>query len=173
MNFFEAATKRRSIRSFSGEAVPAEQLNALIDAARRAPSAGNGQPWSFVVIRNRALIGRLCPECCQFEWISKAGAVIAVCIDLARAKKRYGDRGLSLYCIQDTAAAVENILLGAEELGLSACWVGKFDEVACAGLLGLDDLLRPVAMIPLGVGTGESPPERRLRPLADIVRYID
>ena len=77
-----------------------------------------------------------------------------------------------LYCIQDTAAAIENILLAATAYGLGACWVGAFDEEATASVLELEQELRPVALIPIGYPDQEKRPVPR-RPLDEVVRVIN
>jgi nitroreductase len=76
--------------------------------------------------------------------------VIAVCADPDRSAARYGKRGTNLYCLQDTAAATEHILLAATALGLGGCWVGAFDEAAAARALALPEHLRPVALVSIG-----------------------
>jgi nitroreductase len=66
----------------------------------------------------------------------------------------YGDRGEKLYCIQDSAAAVEHVLLLAVDNGLGACWVGAFDENEVSKILNLPLHVRPVAIIPIGYPKG-------------------
>jgi len=61
------------------------------------------------------------------SFIPRAPLVVVACADRSIVS-RYGDRGLRLYCIQDTAASVQNLLLAAQDLGLGTCWVGAFDE---------------------------------------------
>ena len=88
--------------------------------------------------------------------------MIVVAADPQRSARTYGTRGAELYSIQDTAAAVQNMLLAVVALGLGACWVGAFDEKAAARVLELPAHLRPVAMIPIGY-TKERPMPRRPR----------
>jgi nitroreductase len=61
------------------------------------------------------------------SFIAQAPLVVAGCADL-RIASRYAERGTGLYCIQDTAASVQNLLLAARDLGLGTCWVGAFKE---------------------------------------------
>ena len=77
-------------------------------------------------------------------------AVIVVTTKPELSASKYGERGSELYSIQDTAAAVEHILLSATALGLGGCWVGAFDEEATSQTLELSPTERPVAIIPLG-----------------------
>ena len=84
------------------------------------------------------------------EFVAEAPVVIVVCAVPGESARRYGERGRSLYSLQDTAAATQNILLAAAELGLGSCWVGAFEERAAATALGLPPAWRPVALVPVG-----------------------
>ena len=80
----------------------------------------------------------------------------------------YGFRGRALYCIQDTAAATQNILLTAYSLGLGACWIGAFNEDEAKEALNAPEGIRPVAIIPVGYAN-EVPSQRDRRPLSRIM----
>jgi nitroreductase len=102
-----------------------------------------------------------------------AAAPVAIVVAApAESSRGYGARGRDLYCLQDTAAATENLLLSATAAGLGACWVGAFDEESVHSALGLEPGWRPVALIPVGV-PAEAPPQRTRRPLAEITRWIE
>jgi len=154
----EAIKGRRSIRAFSGGEVSEEQLATLIDAARWAPSAGNLQPWEFISVRSPETKAKLARAAGGQSFVAEASVVVVVCADLRQAAAGYGERGASLYCIQDTAAATQNILLTAHAMGLGACWVGAFDEEAVRAVLKIPRPYRPVALIPIG------PPAQRPKP---------
>ena len=83
--------------------------------------------------------------------------MIVVTLDRERAERKYQQRGLELYAFQDTAAAMQNMLLCAADLGFAACWVGAFDEEACRRVLDLPAHLRPVAMLPVGYPAADAP----------------
>ena len=108
------------------------------------------------------------------KWMLTAPVIIVVCADLARSGEAYGQRGMGLYAYQDTAAAVENILLSVAELGLASCWVGAFREEMAAKALKIKDhsTIRPVAMLPVGY-PAETPPPTPRRPLEEITIYLD
>src|SRR4030042_1984948 len=91
--------------------------------AERARPRANIQPWRFIILRSLDARERLAGALHQ-RWAAAAPAVIVVCVDPRPCAARYGDRGEYLYAIQDTAAAVENILLAAGDRGPAACWVG-------------------------------------------------
>ncbi len=171
MDFEWLIHTRRSVRSFTEQEVPEGMLHQLLQAALSAPNAGNLQPWHFFVIRERALKEKLC-ECFSFSWPAQASAFFVVCLDAARSASKYGERGERLYCIQDTAAAVENILLCAHGLGLASCWIGSFDEELCSKVLHIRPGLRPIAILPIGY-PAEQPQQRPRRPLAEVVTFLD
>jgi nitroreductase len=168
MDVFDAIRNRRSIRSYEEGAVTEGQIETLIEAASCAPSAGNIQPWEFVVVRDSQIKMRLSAAALEQVFIEEASVVIVVCANEARSRQGYGSRGANLYCIQDTAAATENLLLAAHALGLGTCWIGAFREDAARSALNVPSHLRPVAIIPVGIPS-ESPSPRRRRPLAEII----
>jgi len=122
LDLFEAIKTRRSIRAFTREEISDREIEKILDAARWAPSAGNIQPWIFVVVKDPGTKRRLSEAALSQFFIEEAPVVIVVCADQERSRRGYGSRGANLYCIQDTAAATQNILLAAHALGLGACW---------------------------------------------------
>jgi len=168
LDVFEAISSRRSIRTFEKRAVSDEQVGMLIDAARHAPSAGNIQPWEFVIVRDQQTKKQLSSAALNQAVIEGAPVVIVVCANEARSGQGYGSRGVTLYCIQDTAAATQNILLAACALGLGTCWVGAFREEMVRRSLNTPTDVRPVAMIPVGY-PAENPALRKRRTPDEIV----
>jgi len=151
LDVFEAIEKRHSVRSFEeGKDVAEELVEKLIRYACLAPSAGNVQPWRFMVIRDSEMKRKLSQAALGQGFVAAAPVVIVVCTDLAAHASSYGRRGEELYSIQDTAAAIENLLLAATSLGLGTCWVGAFREEEASRVLRLRQDLRPVALIPVG-----------------------
>lgn len=151
MDFWQVLEARHSVRDFDTERdVPSEMVTRLLQAAIRAPSAGNCQPWYFMVVRNQEVKNALAQAALNQWFISQAPVVVVVCADPERSALRYGDRGRRLYALQDTAAAAENLLLAAVASGLGACWVGAFHEEEAAQALELPPHFRPVAIIPIG-----------------------
>ncbi|HLN89577.1 MAG TPA: nitroreductase family protein, partial [Candidatus Binatia bacterium] len=128
MDLLDAIGKRRSIRNYRKQDLPHGTVEKLIEAARLAPSAGNVQPWEFVVAATQKTKTDISYAAYGQKNLQEASVVIVVCTDEKRAEESYGDRGKTLYCIQDTAAAIQNILLTACSLGLGTCWVGAFKE---------------------------------------------
>jgi len=169
---FEAIKTRRSVRAFVQEEIPEAQVARIVTAGLQAPTAGNVQPWFFYVIRDGYLRKKLAESALQQSFIAQAPVVIIVCADLERARAGYGRRGEQLYCIQDTAAATQNMLLAAHALGLGACWVGAFSEELVADLLDLPSFHRPVAVVPVG-RPAHRPRDPGRRPLDAVYAEID
>lgn len=164
--------KRRSIRGFTDQRISDENITQLLEAAVEAPSGGNSQPWHFHVIRDKAIIQKIFDQSLRQKFILSADSMIVVSMDPERSAKNYGDRGRNLYCYQDTAAAVQNILLAATDLGLGSCWCGAFDEAKLSAVLSIPKNLRPVAIIPLGYIADKNGKKADRRPLGDVVTYV-
>ncbi|HJW65306.1 MAG TPA: nitroreductase family protein [Candidatus Bathyarchaeia archaeon] len=170
MELQEAIKGRRSIRNFKKQNIPEETITQLIEAASYAPSAGNIQPWQFIIIRNPTIKKKLAESALNQAHIKQAPIVIVVCADEKRSSMGYGTRGKTLYCLQDTAAATQNILLTAHSLGLGTCWVGAFNEDDAREAVNAPEGVRPVAMIPVGIPDG-NPKQRSRKLLSQITHY--
>ena len=170
MELFEAIKDRRSVRRFKPDHVSDEDLNKILRAGISAPSAGNRQSWEFVIVRDPKIRENLSRAAHEQNSLVEAPVVIVICADAERSASRYGERGRSLYSLQDTAAAAQNILLAAYELGYGTCWVGAFDEGMVAKTINAPACARPVILIPLGRPAEKPLPTSRLS-LDDIMRH--
>ena len=168
MQIPEMIRERRSIRAFSDREVPEKEAELLVEAACLAPSAGNRQPWEFVIVRDDENKRRLAEAAYGQHFIAEAPVVFVVCADPSRSASRYGRRGIELYCLQDTAAAVQNLLLTAKANGLGSCWIGAFDEARAAEVVGAPRGVRPVAIVPVGY-PAEGPLPRPRRRLSEVI----
>jgi nitroreductase len=171
MEFSEVIAKRRSVRHFNAKLeVSDEDIRALLEAAVSAPTAGNIQPWRFTVVKSLDAREKLAGALSQ-RWATSAPVVIVVSVDPRPCAARYGDRGEYLYAIQDSSAAVENILLTAVDRGLASCWIGAFDEAAVRDALGIAAPITPVALLPVGY-SAESAGRPARRPLAEVATWL-
>ena len=168
MEFFEAIKNRRSIRTYKKQELTQDTINQLIDAARLAPSAGNAQSWAFVLATESKTKEALANAAFGQKWLEEAAVVFVVCADMKRAEESYGERGKTLYSIQDTSAAIENILLAAYSMGLGTCWMGAFREEEIRKVINAPPHMKPVALIPVGY-PNESPRARSRRPSSEVV----
>ncbi len=116
---------RRSIRKYVDQPISEDQVQWMLRAAMNAPSAGNEQPWEFLVITNRNKLKRV-PE---FHPYSKmlAGAPLAILVVADPARAKYEGELRQLW-IQDCSAATQNILLAAHSLGLGAVWLAVYPD---------------------------------------------
>jgi nitroreductase len=147
MDILEFIKSRRSIRRFLDKPVEKEYLTKILEAARWAPSAGNCQPWRFIVITERKKIQEFDPFFHQ-PWVMNAPVVIVVLAAPEDSYRRYGP-GSNWY-IQDCAAATENMLLMAHGLQLGAVWVGAFSKEAVRKELAIDDKYEVFGLVCLG-----------------------
>jgi len=170
LDVFEAIKSRRSVRAYTNQPVSDSEVEKLIDTARWAPSAGNIQPWEFIVVRDQEIKKRLSEAALNQTFIEEAPVVIVVCANVVLSGQGYGSRGANLYCLQDTAAATQNMLLAAQAIGLATCWVGAFNEEEARKVLNIPSGIRPVAMIPVG-HPNEKPIARSRRRLSEIVHH--
>ncbi len=173
MELFELIKKRRSIRKYDpAKPITDEQVNKILEAAIWAPSAGNTQCWRFFVVRNPEVKEELAVKAGHQPFINDAPVVIVVCADLNHLGRSYGSRGRETYAIQDTAAAIENMLLTITDMGLSTCWIGAFDEEKAVKILRLPDGFRPLAMLPIAYSVMKPTPPPR-KPLTEVVTRVD
>ena len=138
---------RRSIRSYTDRDVSEEDVETLLRAAMAAPSAGNGQPWHFVVIRQRATMEKIMKAHPYSKMLAQAPVCIAVLADVT-LERHPG------YWVQDCSAATMNVLLAAHALGLGAVWLGMHPqperEKAIKTILTLPDKVRCLSLVAIG-----------------------
>lgn len=166
----DAIRGRTSVREYKPDPVPDDVLKEIIEAAMLAPSSGNVQDWEFVVVKTPEGRNALAAAAFNQSFVTHAPCVIVVCTDLDRITKAYGERGRSLYSIQNTSAAVQNLMLAAWDKGLGTCWIGAFDEEAVREAVILPADARPLALITLGYPAGK-PIKSRRRPLDDVLHW--
>jgi len=148
MDAFEAIANRRSIRNYTGDSIPREDLEKIVDAGRLAATGGNRQPWTFIVITEKEMIEKLKVAA---EWMDKAAAIIAVVLDPS-----------SRWWLEDGAAAVENMLIAATALNYGACWLEGYTtprENEFKELLVIPEHKRLLTLIPIGVPAAGVPAE--------------
>jgi nitroreductase len=147
MDTMDTILTRRSIRKYKKKTISDEILQKLLQAAFSAPSAGNQQPWHFVILDDRKILNVIHTFHPSARMITEADKAILVCGDLNLEKFKG-------YWMIDCAAAAENILLAAHSLGLGACWLGIYPrDGRVAGmrkLLQLPINIIPFALISLG-----------------------
>ena len=160
MDILEAVRKRRSIRNFQKKEIPEELVDKLTESLVWAPSAGNLQSRKFYFIRDEAVKRKIAGAALNQGFIADAPLVIVGCTDSHVAGK-YGERGVTLYSIQDVACSIMAMMLVAFDNKLGTCWVGAFREEELTRILNLPMNLKPVVIIPVGYPSkNPSPPQR-------------
>lgn len=167
MEVFECIITRRSIRKYLDTSVEWDKVGTILEAGRLAPNSGNIQDYNFIVVQDEDKRKAIAEASLRQHWMSKAPVHIVVCADLKKSERFYGVRGNRLYSIQNCAAAIENMLLTANSLGLGACWVGAFDENVVSRVLGIPDYARPQAIITIGY-SDEKPKTPQRFPLTTV-----
>ena len=160
MDALDAIHTRRSIRKYEDKPVPEELVQKVLAAAMSAPSANNTQPWHFVVITDRKLLGEV-PKINRYAAMAEhAPLAILVCGDVT-LKQVPG------YWVVDCSAAVENLLLAAHALGLGAVWTGIYPRQermdGFRRLLSLPENVAAHSLIVLGYPAETRPREDRYR----------
>jgi len=171
MEFFQVLKERQSIRKFAPNAVEDGDLEDILRAANRAPSAGNLQAYEIYVVTKSDYKSALSKAAFEQLFIDGAPVVLVFCAYPARSEWKYGRRGRRLYAIQDATIACTFAMLAATALGLACVWVGAFNEIAVHQVIGSPSGTVPVAVLPIGYGA-ERPPRSSRRSLDDLVHVI-
>ncbi len=158
MEFKKVIEKRRSIRKYKDTPVSRENIMAILEAARIAPSASHRQPWHFIVVEDAEAIKKLAKQ----EWAASAPAMIVGLADQAASPN---------WCINDLGVAFEHMVLAATDLGLGTCWMGQSNrEELVSELLGVPGNFKVVALMTLGEAD-ETPSPKERKSLDEIVSW--
>ena len=150
MDAIEAMEQRAGCRKYTDEVVDRELLGLVLDAGRVAPSAGNLQDRSFIVVKEEATRNAIADACGNQVWMKSAPIHIIIVSEHKKTQKFYGDRGEKIYAIQDAAFSAENMLIAATHLGLGSSLVVGFKEEVVGELLKIPVPAKAYAIITLG-----------------------
>jgi nitroreductase len=158
MDFFDTLLGRRSIRHYAPGEIDVNDLATILRAGMAAPSAGNEQPWHFIVIRDRDTLRALSEAHPYAEMVRSASLAILVCADMEAVKHRD-------FWPQDCAAATENMLLAVHALGLGSVWLGVYPRDArvteIRKIVPLPERVIPFSLLPIGFPAEKKPPGNR------------
>lgn len=148
MDAMQCILTRRSIRQYTGEPITRQQLDEILKAAMYAPSAMKRLPWHFIVIEDKARLEEVTKVRPYAAFAPQAGCAVLVCAD-----RKCNDNLTHL--IQDTSAAIENMLLAAHAMGLGTCWCGVYsDEARCENFRKLCNIesrdILPMSLVVIG-----------------------
>ena len=158
MDLFETVEKRRSIRRFRPNPIPDKNLKKILEAGRLAPSGGNRQPWSFIVVRKPETKKKLATVANLQQFIADADTVLIALGDPAVSKSLYK---------QDPMIAIEHIVLASTALGYGTCWIGAFNENDVKEIAKVPENMTVIALLPIGV-PDENPPSKPRRAFKEV-----
>lgn len=161
----ELLRERRSIRRYTGEAVPEESLKQILQAGLLSPSGHNAKPWEFIVVRDKETLNKL-SQCREGSAEMLKGADCAVVV--------LGDEEKTDVWTEDCSAAMMNMHLTASSLGVGSCWIqgrlrtvnGESTETVVKNILGFPDHYRLEAILSLGM-PAVHPEARKLEELPE------
>ncbi|MBI4026883.1 MAG: nitroreductase family protein [Verrucomicrobia bacterium] len=170
MDLSDVVAKRYSVRAFNDQPVSEAALKSILETANAAPSAGNRQAYEIVVVRDAKRRRQLAVASHEQWFVAEAPVVLIFFANPERNRERYRERGVSLYCLQDSAVACAYAQLAATALGLGTCWVGSFEDRAVSEILGAPASWQPVAILPIGQ-PADKPRPRERRPLSNLAHH--
>ena len=163
---------RKSVRTYTDQALTDAQIETLLRAAMAAPTGMNVQPWRFVVIRDQKVKDELAGP--RGGMVAQAPCVIVVCGETTMSRPPFGQQGGEAVemenplWVSDCGAATENLLLAAEAMGLGAVWTGCYPlpdrQPAVKAALGLPENVEPFAVVPVGYPAGDDQPKDKWKP---------
>lgn len=160
----ENIMSRTSIRDYQDRPVEDEKIETILRAAMAAPSAGNKQPWRFIVIRDKKTLTDISENFKTMKMAAKAPLAIVVCGDL---NATFPGEGVG-YWVEDASAATENLLLAAHSLGLGAVWCGIYPLTERVDLLkemlDIPDSIVPLNVVPIGYPAENPEPKDKWNP---------
>ena len=165
---------RKSVRSYTGDTIPAAVMENILRAAQAAPSGMDIRPWSFVVLTDKSEYETIFAGNGNMKKFMESGAVIVVCADttVTRAPRENPD-GPAVTMPDpmwrdDVGAATENLLLAVEAHGLGACWTACYPFAETMApvkeTLGLPASVVPYAVVPIGYPNGDTQPKDKWDP---------
>ena len=172
---FVAATRlfkiRRSPRHFKPTPVSEEILTAALEAARHSPSAGNLQPYSIILVRNKQVMKALSDASHHQEIVAKCPGLFVFVEERERSSVKYRERGATFYALVDTTIACSHLQLALEAVGVQSRWIGAYKDDEVDAILGLKGK-RVIGILLYGYGEKRQTPSGR-RDLYEYVTQID
>jgi nitroreductase len=162
MSLLDVIFSRRSIRRYEKRSVPEDVMNKILEAGRQAPSAGNAQPWHFIVVTDPKIKEKLS----QGRWNTFIRDSAFTVVGCGYVGDEYGRKWSTV----DTSIALQNMVIAAWSLGVGSCWVGAFEEEEVKKILNIPDEWRVIAMVAFGY-PAEQPGTKSKKPLNEIVSY--
>ena len=169
MDLDKCIKERFSCRKFKGKKPNYRDIIEAIEAATKAPYAGNIPTIKFILVSDKSKIDELAEASTQ-DFVASVHYIVVVCSNPNQCIRSYGERGKK-YCEQESGAAIENFLLKITDLKLATCWVGAFADEQVKKILNLPEEIGPIALFPIGYAMEKG--KQRTKPNIDNVLYFD
>jgi len=162
MSFIDIVLSRRSIRRYEKQDIPKDVLDKILEAGRQAPSAGNKQPWRFIVLTDYDIKEKLS----HGRWNTFVKDSAFTVVGCGYIGDEYGRKWSTV----DTSIALQNMVIAAWGLGIGSCWIGDFQEAEVKRLLNIPEDRKVIALVTFGY-PAEKIGSRQKKPIDEIVSY--
>ena len=162
MSFIDIVLSRRSIRRYEKQDIPKDVLDKILEAGRQAPSAGNKQPWRFIVLTDYDIKEKLS----HGRWNTFVKDSTFTVVGCGYIGDEYGRKWSTV----DTSIALQNMVIAAWGLGIGSCWIGDFQEAEVKRLLNIPEDRKVIALVTFGY-PAEKIGSRQKKPIDEIVSY--
>jgi len=162
MSCVERLLTRRSIRKYKQQPIPDDVMNNMMEVGRQSPSAVNQQPWHFIVVTDKELLGKIGGG--LFNRMIKHSAFTLI------GCYKIGNSPTNKYASIDTTIAMQSMVLAAYLQGVGSCWIGDYNESNIKKLLNIPENLKVLAVISFGYPDEEPKPKRKKK-LGEIFHY--
>lgn len=162
MSFIDIVLSRRSIRRYEKQGIPKDVLDKILEAGRQAPSAGNKQPWRFIVLTDYDIKEKLS----HGRWNTFVKDSAFTVVGCGYIGDEYGRKWSTV----DTSIALQNMVIAAWGLGIGSCWIGDFQEAEVKRLLNIPEERKVIALVTFGY-PAEKIGSRQKKPIDEIVSY--
>jgi len=171
MNFTELAKARYSVRKFSNKPVEPEKLNAVLQAARLAPTAKNLQAYHIYVVNSPEGMEKMR----QITPCHYGAPVVLIFTKNTQQEWHHPQLPEIVSGVQDAAIVATHAMLAATEQGLGTCWLNFFSPQAVSRAYHLPDHEIPVLLMPIGYAADDCAPADRhqdRKDLKELVTYL-
>ena len=162
MSFIDTVLTRRSIRRYEKQDIPKDVLDKILEAGRQAPSAGNKQPWHFIVLSDYDIKEKLS----HGKWNTFVKDSAVTIVGCGYIGDEYGRKWSTV----DISIALQNMVIAAWGLGIGSCWIGDFKEAEVKSLLNIPEDRKVIALVAFGY-PAEKIESRQKKPIDEIVSY--
>ena len=153
---------KRSIRRYKPDPIPESVLSNILEAGRLAPTAGNQQPWHFIIVTDL----KLKQELSTGRWNTFIKDSAFTIVGCAYTGSEFSSRWSTV----DVSIALENMVLAAAAQGVGSCWVGDFKEEEVKRIFGIPEDYKIICLVAFGY-PAESPSSHGKKSLQEIVGY--